>query len=116
MTQEFAEVIAGKLEEYLARVLHAARHEVGRCGPLSNAFNATRDAACNKILMPTVRTPPPAPLPPPAAALTARLPQNGYWMSLCWCVLLFAPLLLVSQRLARLYLHVDAYPGPLVEA
>ncbi|CAH0579548.1 unnamed protein product [Chrysodeixis includens] len=94
MTQEFAEVIAGKLEEYLSRVLHAARHEVGRCGPLSNAYNATRDAACNKILMPT----------------------NGYWMSLCWCVLLFVPLLLVSQRLARLYLHVDAYPGPLVEA
>ncbi|KOB65196.1 putative Prominin-like protein, partial [Operophtera brumata] len=72
MTREFASVIELRLNEYLERVQAAAYTQVGRCGPLSNAFNATRDAACNKILMPT--------------------------------------------RLARLYLHLDPYPGPLVEA
>lgn len=45
-----------------------------------------------------------------------RLAQNGYWMSLAWCVVLFAPLLAVAQRLARLYRRPDPYPGPLVEA
>lgn len=29
---------------------------------------------------------------------------------------LFLPLLLVAQKLARLYRHPDPYPGPLVEA
>lgn len=37
-------------------------------------------------------------------------------MALSWCVLLFVPVMVVAQRLARLYLHVDPYPGPLVEA
>ncbi|KAI5652190.1 prominin domain-containing protein [Phthorimaea operculella] len=94
MTQEFASVIAGLVNAYLDHVVLAAQTEVGRCGPLSHAFNATRDAHCHKILMPT----------------------NGYWMALSWCILLFVPLLVVSQRLAKLYLHLDPYPGPLVEA
>ncbi|XP_047023839.1 prominin-like protein isoform X2 [Helicoverpa zea] len=94
MTAGLADAVALRLEQYVQRLAAAARDSVGRCGPLSNAFNATRDAACRKILMPV----------------------NGYWMSLAWCVVLLAPLLLVAARLARLYLHADAYPGPLVEA
>ncbi|XP_037293804.1 prominin-like protein isoform X2 [Manduca sexta] len=94
MTKSFATVIASQLQRYMQHVVHEARVSVGRCGPLSNAFNATRDAACHKILMPT----------------------NGYWMSLAWCVLLFVPMMVVAQKLAKLYLHVDPYPGPLVEA
>nr|XP_049699758.1 prominin-like protein isoform X3 [Helicoverpa armigera] len=94
MTAGLADTVALRLEQYVQRLAAAARQSVGRCGPLSNAFNATRDAACRKILMPV----------------------NGYWMSLAWCVVLLAPLLLVAARLARLYLHADAYPGPLVEA
>lgn len=42
--------------------------------------------------------------------------QNGYWMSLGWCILLFVPLVLTAQRLAELYMQIDPYPGPLVEA
>lgn len=94
MSQEFGDVIANEINNYLERVISSAYNDVGKCGPLSNAYNATRDAACNKILMPT----------------------NGYWMSVAWCVVLFVPLMLVAQRLARLYLHLDPYPGPLVEA
>ncbi|XP_059051496.1 prominin-like protein [Achroia grisella] len=94
MTREFAETVGALVDEYLARVEHAAHHHVGRCGPLSSAFNATRDAVCRNLLMPT----------------------NGYWMSVAWCVVLAAPLLAVARRLARLYTHLDPYPGPLVEA
>ncbi|KAM3960565.1 prominin-like protein [Aphomia sociella] len=94
MTREFGEMVASLLDAYLARVAEAASSDVGRCGPLSHAFNATRDAVCKNLLMPT----------------------NGYWMSVAWCVLLFVPALVLAQRLARLYTHVDAYPGPLVEA
>ncbi|XP_061712889.1 prominin-like protein isoform X2 [Cydia pomonella] len=94
LIQDFAKVVAQRLNEYLDMVSHAAEHDVGYCAPVSNAFNATRDAACKKILMPV----------------------NGYWMALAWCVLLLAPLLAAAQRLARLYRHVDPYPGPLQEA
>lgn len=45
-----------------------------------------------------------------------RVLQNGYWMSLGWCILLFVPLVLTAQRLAELYMQIDPYPGPLVEA
>ncbi|XP_028160718.1 prominin-like protein isoform X3 [Ostrinia furnacalis] len=94
ITREFGDVVSTLVQQYLERLQDAAEHSVGRCGPLSNAFNATRDAACHKILM----------------------PWNGYWMSLAWCVALLVPLMLAGARLARLYTHVDPYPGPLHEA
>ncbi|CAH2105973.1 unnamed protein product [Euphydryas editha] len=94
LTRDFAETMGARLQEYLSMVTEAAERDVGRCGPLSHAFNSTRDSACRAVLMPT----------------------NGYWISLAWCVLLFVPLLVVAQKLARLYRHPDPYPGPLVEA
>ncbi|KPJ03673.1 Prominin-like protein [Papilio xuthus] len=94
LTEKFASAVSEQLREYARRLQRAARRDVGRCGPLSHAYNATRDAACRALLMPV----------------------NGYWISLAWCVVLFVPLLLVSGRLARLYRHADPYPGPLVEA
>ncbi|CAG5032407.1 unnamed protein product [Parnassius apollo] len=94
LTQEFAAAVSEQLQLYGRRVQHAARHELGRCAPLSRAFNSTRDALCRALLM----------------------PANGYWISLAWCVVLFVPLLVVAQRLSRLYRHADPYPGPLVEA
>ncbi|XP_064071872.1 prominin-like protein isoform X4 [Vanessa tameamea] len=94
LTRDFAETMGARLQEYLSMVMDAVQTDVGRCGPLSHAFNSTRDAACRAVLM----------------------PANGYWISLAWCVVLFAPLLVVAQKLARLYRHPDPYPGPLVEA
>ncbi|XP_045772104.1 prominin-like protein isoform X2 [Maniola jurtina] len=94
LTREFAEAMGARLQEYLELVVHAANNDVGLCAPLSNAFNATRDSACRAVLM----------------------PANGFWIALSWCVVLFLPLLIVAQKLARLYRHPDPYPGPLVEA
>ncbi|XP_050683791.1 prominin-like protein isoform X2 [Leptidea sinapis] len=93
-TREFAEVVRLRLQEYMTRLVYAARNDVGTCEPLSNAINATRDAFCRATL----------------------IPVNGYWISLTWCMFLFVPMLVLAQRLARLYRHPDPYPGPLVEA
>ncbi|CAG9584966.1 unnamed protein product [Danaus chrysippus] len=94
LTREFAETLGERLQQYLSMVSRAAERDVGRCGPLSNAFNATRDAACRAFV----------------------LPANGYWVSVCWCALLMPVVLCVSARLARLYRRAEPYPGPLVEA
>ncbi|XP_032518618.2 prominin-like protein isoform X2 [Danaus plexippus] len=94
LTREFAETLGERLQQYLSMVARAAERDVGRCGPLSNAFNATRDAACRAFV----------------------LPANGYWVSVCWCALLMPVVLCVSARLARLYRRAEPYPGPLVEA
>ncbi|GBP58198.1 Prominin-like protein [Eumeta japonica] len=94
LTTEFSASLGASVRAYLHRVVLAVHEDVGRCGPLSAAYNATLSAACHNLLM----------------------PANGYWISLAWCVVLFAPVMVVAQRLARLYLHVDPYPGPLVEA
>ncbi|XP_053607213.1 prominin-like protein isoform X4 [Plodia interpunctella] len=67
---------------------------LGRCAALSAAYNRTADAVCVRLLRPV----------------------NGFWLSVGYCALLLVPLLLVSAKLARLYLQVDPYPGPLVEA
>lgn len=94
LMHEYGAVVKEKVNEYLQRVRNAAVDDVGHCGPLSAVFNSTRGAACDRIL----------------------LPLNGYWMSLGWCILLFIPMMVVAVRLAKLYLHADPYPGPLVEA
>nr|XP_034830884.1 prominin-like protein [Maniola hyperantus] len=94
LTREFAEAMGARLQEYLELVVRAANNDVGLCAPLSNAYNATRDSACRAVLM----------------------PANGFWIAVSWCVVLFLPLLIVAQKLARLYRHPDPYPGPLVEA
>ncbi|XP_052740345.1 prominin-like protein isoform X2 [Bicyclus anynana] len=94
LTREFAEAMGARLQEYLELVVRAARNDVGVCAPLSHAYNATRDSACRAVLM----------------------PANGFWIAVSWCVVLFLPLLVVAQKLARLYRHPDPYPGPLVEA
>lgn len=54
LTREFAETMGLRLQQYLSMVSAAAERDVGRCGPLSHAFNSTRDAACRALLMPTV--------------------------------------------------------------
>ncbi|XP_037872590.1 prominin-like protein isoform X3 [Bombyx mori] len=94
ITAAFAAVVEREVGAYGERLSAAAARHVGRCGPLSAGFNATRDALCTKLL----------------------LPANGYWMSLAWGLLVLVPVLVVAQRLAGLYLQADPYPGPLVEA
>ncbi|KAJ8728465.1 hypothetical protein PYW08_016850 [Mythimna loreyi] len=94
LTMTMINYVTEKVGTFITTLEDSLLEGAARCGPMSNAFNATRDAFCHKTLMPV----------------------NGFWMSLCWCVLLLLPLLLVAQRLARLYRRAEPYPGPLVDA
>lgn len=75
-------------------MIDSARNKVGRCYPVSNAYNATLVAGCNKILD----------------------PFNGFWASVGWCLILFLPTIVLCVKLSALYQKSDPYPGPLVEA
>ncbi|CAB3239034.1 unnamed protein product [Arctia plantaginis] len=92
--QHYGKIIAEKLNEFIKHATFYLRNNVGRCEPISRVFNSTRDSFCVKVVQPI----------------------NGYWMALGWCILLFVPLVLTAQRLAELYMQIDPYPGPLVEA
>ncbi|CAG9136602.1 unnamed protein product [Plutella xylostella] len=56
LTRDFGDSIAAPMRAYLERVVRAAGSDVGRCGPLAQAYNSTRDAACTHVLMPIVST------------------------------------------------------------
>lgn len=43
-------------------------------------------------------------------------PQNGFWVSVGWCLILFIPTIVLCVKLSALYQKSDPYPGPLVEA
>ncbi|XP_044733523.1 prominin-like protein [Chrysoperla carnea] len=94
IAEEFATNLEGRIKHYLRHVAYELEHNVGQCGPISNAYNATVVAACSKIVQ----------------------PLNAFWVSLGWCILLFIPTLVLSVKLATLYQKSDPYPGPLVEA
>uniref|UniRef100_A0A6B2E6D3 Putative conserved secreted protein n=1 Tax=Phlebotomus kandelakii TaxID=1109342 RepID=A0A6B2E6D3_9DIPT len=83
-----------EITAYLELVIRTTEHEVGRCGPISNVYNATLVAACNRIID----------------------PFNGFWAGVGWCVIIFIPTVILCVKLSGLYQKSDPYPGPLVES
>lgn len=109
------------MDDFLERVIDHALFHVGRCTPVSNAYNATLVAGCSKILDPFVSDFNFAPnlfLSHHRDAVTLYLydPQNGFWVSVGWCLILFIPTIVLCVKLSALYQKSDPYPGPLVEA
>ncbi|XP_017888116.1 prominin-like protein isoform X3 [Ceratina calcarata] len=94
LATNFGNAFLLQVDGYLERVTDSALHTVGRCGPVSNAYNATLVAGCNRILD----------------------PFNGFWASVGWCLVLFIPTIILCVKLSALYQKSDPYPGPLVEA
>ncbi|XP_023289033.1 prominin-like protein [Orussus abietinus] len=94
LATRFGEAFLSQVDEYLEHVISSAKKTVGKCGPVSNAYNATLVAGCNKILD----------------------PFNGFWVSVGWCLVLFIPTIVLCVKLSVLYKKSDPYPGPLVEA
>ncbi|KOC69352.1 Prominin-like protein, partial [Habropoda laboriosa] len=90
----FGNAFLRQVDDFLERVIDNALLNVGRCAPVSNAYNATLVAGCNKILD----------------------PFNGFWASVGWCLILFIPTIVLCVKLSALYQKSDPYPGPLVEA
>ncbi|CAK9834028.1 Prominin-like protein [Anthophora retusa] len=94
LATRFGNAFLRQVDDFLERVITSALLDVGKCAPVSNAYNATLVAGCNKILD----------------------PFNGFWASVGWCLILFIPTIVLCVKLSALYQKSDPYPGPLVEA
>ncbi|XP_076680317.1 prominin-like protein isoform X5 [Andrena cerasifolii] len=94
LATRFGNAFLRQVDDFLDHVIEEALRGVGKCGPVSNAYNATLVAGCNKILD----------------------PFNGFWASVGWCLVLFIPTIVLCVKLSALYQKSDPYPGPLVES
>ncbi|XP_066595040.1 prominin-like protein isoform X2 [Prorops nasuta] len=94
LATRFGNAFLHQVDDFLEHVIESAMSKVGKCAPVSNAYNATLVAGCNKILD----------------------PFNGFWASVGWCLILFIPTIILCVKLSALYQKSDPYPGPLVEA
>ncbi|GAB1869021.1 Prominin-like protein isoform X2 [Camponotus japonicus] len=94
LATRFGNAFLHQVDNFLEHVITSASFQIGRCAPVSNAYNATLVAGCNKILD----------------------PFNGFWASVGWCLILFIPTIVLCVKLSALYQKSDPYPGPLVEA
>ncbi|XP_018054393.1 PREDICTED: prominin-like protein [Atta colombica] len=94
LATKFGNAFLHQVDKFLEHVIESAIFKIGRCAPVSNAYNATLVAGCNRILD----------------------PFNGFWASVGWCLILFIPTIMLCVKLSALYQKSDPYPGPLVEA
>ncbi|XP_071568502.1 prominin-like protein isoform X4 [Temnothorax nylanderi] len=94
LATKFGNAFLHQVDNFLEHVIESAMFKIGRCAPVSNAYNATLVAGCNRILD----------------------PFNGFWASVGWCLVLFIPTIVLCVKLSALYQKSDPYPGPLVEA
>nr|XP_031832726.1 prominin-like protein isoform X2 [Nomia melanderi] len=94
LATRFGNAFLRQVDVFLEHLIERALQDIGRCAPVSNAYNATVVAGCNKILD----------------------PFNGFWASVGWCLILFIPTIVLCVKLSTLYQKSDPYPGPLVEA
>ncbi|KYN06796.1 Prominin-like protein [Cyphomyrmex costatus] len=94
LATKFGNAFLHQVDKFLEHVIESAVYKIGRCAPVSNAYNATLVAGCNRILD----------------------PFNGFWASVGWCLILFIPTIVLCVKLSALYQKSDPYPGPLVEA
>ncbi|XP_015595428.1 prominin-like protein isoform X3 [Cephus cinctus] len=94
LATRFGQIFLQQVENFLDLLTANAIKSVGKCAPVSNAYNATLVAGCNRILD----------------------PFNGFWASVGWCLVLFIPTIILCVKLSALYQKSDPYPGPLVEA
>ncbi|XP_034944559.1 prominin-like protein [Chelonus insularis] len=94
LATKFSEAFLQQVNDFLEHLINTARNDIGKCGPVSNAYNATIVAGCNKVLD----------------------PFNGFWISVGWCLILFIPTIILCVKLSALYQKSDPYPGPLVES
>lgn len=92
--QNFTADFMTEINNYLSRVVSKTENDVAKCGPISNIYNATVVATCNKIVDPI----------------------NGFWAGVGWCLLLFFPTIILAVKLSSLYQKSDPYPGPSAEA
>jgi len=94
LTEQYVNETMMLIDGYVDRVINRTHNSVGRCKPVSTAYNATVIAVCNEIVD----------------------PFNGFWTSAGWCLAFFLPSLFLAVPLVGLSRKSEPSPGPLVEA
>ncbi|KAL3273003.1 hypothetical protein HHI36_014459 [Cryptolaemus montrouzieri] len=61
------------------RVIHSIIHKIGKCGPISSAFNSSMDQACRRVIKPT----------------------NGHWFSFSCCVLISIFIIVTTSKIDK---------------
>lgn len=54
LAKEFGQEFNKHIDQYLERIVNQVREDIGKCWPMSQAYNATIVAGCKKILNPYV--------------------------------------------------------------
>lgn len=91
---ELMNTFKSEINTYLNLVISVTENELGKCGPLDNAYKSIVVAGCSRIVN----------------------PLNGLWAGIITSVLLFLPAIIFSLKLSTLYKKSDPYPGHLVES
>ncbi|XP_059472702.1 prominin-like protein isoform X2 [Neocloeon triangulifer] len=91
LAQIFVDEFTQHINNYLQRVVRTTKYSIGKCWPISQAYNATVISMCSKVVN----------------------PFNGFWLSIGWSLALFLPCILVCVALASLYSKSNTYLGPL---
>uniref|UniRef100_A0A2P2I2A1 Prominin-1-like n=1 Tax=Hirondellea gigas TaxID=1518452 RepID=A0A2P2I2A1_9CRUS len=94
LVERFSDDFLADVDDYVAHVEAAVQHGLGRCGPISSAYNATTAAFCKDVLY----------------------PFNGFWASVGWVFVVFMPCLVLAVHLTSLYRKTEPWPGPLNES
>jgi len=87
LADDYAAEFLSHLDAFSARLERGFRSGLGRCGPISTAYNSTAVTVCHNVVY----------------------PFNGFWASVGWCVLLFIPCVIVSLALTSLYRKTEPY-------
>ncbi|XP_047736381.1 prominin-1 isoform X3 [Hyalella azteca] len=94
LVERFSEDFLADVDDYVAHVQGSVEHRLGRCGPLSSAYNASTAAFCKDVLY----------------------PFNGFWVSVGWVFMVYLPCVVFALHLTSLYRKTEPWPGPLNES
>uniref|UniRef100_A0A0K2T7V4 Prominin1Alike [Acyrthosiphon pisum] n=2 Tax=Lepeophtheirus salmonis TaxID=72036 RepID=A0A0K2T7V4_LEPSM len=80
------------IDGYANRIVNKTKSSIGKCWPVSEAYNATVLSVCSDIAD----------------------PFNGFWVSIGLCYVFYLTALAFAVALVSLYRQAEPYPGPLV--
>ncbi|XP_074600905.1 prominin-like [Brevipalpus obovatus] len=81
VAEGFVRDLSALIDQYSEHIVDEVEHRLGRCGPVSLAYNVSTLAICKEIV----------------------LPYNGYWFSMASTLLLLLPATICASVLANLF-------------
>ncbi|XP_064478473.1 prominin-1-like isoform X2 [Ornithodoros turicata] len=90
LAMELVDDLKGLVNEYVNHVKHEVIEVMGRCGPLSTAYDASVNSICKGVM----------------------LPFNGYWVSIGWCLISGIPAMIIALLLVPLFRRLDPFLIP----